>query len=947
MADGLEKIGSALKQNQTDLLLLLASAATAENKFKAIGEAVRDIAVWRLIGPLGIVAGTAVGILGTFRTLVRETGSLEAALRRLSTIQGLRNQFAGIIGGAAQARQRVAELLQFSDQFGQSLERVGRGGRALEVLTRGAFATGRALQLVGDTATETGNQFDSTASAVGEFYGALRDGQPIGAATENLRAMGVISSSAADRIRTLQESGAGLSQIWGVAVSELEKNTGAMDRHRDSVDAVGSRYQRAKEVMAEKFGAPFTSAELESTKAATEILDRLSPVAGRLANSMASIANPVSDLKTRFAAWFLDLKGAPTAIESTVRGVASLAGGLLLLGTAVGSAKLLSALGSAMSFAKGLGQAGDATARIGKAGGLLAQAFGQLKNGEVGAAAMTARLGAMEGASGLAAKALQGIVSVIARFGPWGAIIAGLTLAVGALWTKYEKWNEAEQAILKMRGAHLQTLAAINQQIAALRTLDDQMSLLASTANEYAQAMKNAQEARAHGDNRKATEFENEANDFLGKEARIKATRVGAGAAEMEALRRESRIELEKRQAEFDRKMANASPEQRAVLRQGRIAEEEQKLSEGKRLIGARLETNRALQPIDFDINSRKSVIGPDFNPEEAQKRLQQLQRKFPGLLVSGGNSQISTAEQHLSKEQKAEFETLQENIRLHKEIVELESKREEILTQSKSEVMRELAGLDKTEQERPLTPDEQKRRADLITKQEDLETGYDRRAAGILQMQSEGDIETRQRDAEKRQLAVESRIVAIPASIRGVDRLGEETKIRLQGIDAEISDELGHTRDRAKLSNLANQRTQLELSFREQARESLVAGLGVFRDVQIGEARARGDSVEAQRLENLSRFSDHYEQLRRTMGDKQAKDLAMRLTNAEIAQQNRSNPADVVSSIQRIGGGGYVGTGTDSVSIAKQQLEIARDSEKLLAQLVDKIENITLKFSR
>jgi len=945
IGNGLGRINDSLKGTRGDLAMTVLAAATAENKFKAIGQAVKDIAIWRLIGPLGIVLGVTTGIVAGFRTLVRETGSLDAALRRLSSLQGLKDQFTGLLGGLTQARMRVAELVQFTDRFNQSIEDVGRGGRALEVLTRGTFATGRALEMVGNRAADTGNKFDSTAEAVGGFNQALRSGDSVAGATAQLREMGIISGSAADQIHALEASGGSMSSIWSVVVAELEKSEGAMKRHDASVAGVTSRYARAKEVMAEKFGSPFTQAELDTLKNSTAILDRLSPAAGRLASSMAAVSNPVSDLKTRFGAWLTGLQGAPAAIETTVRSLLALTGGLLVWGAVAGGAKVFGLVQGFWAMATNIGTAAVSSQRLGNAMVALQTGVAQLRAGQTSAGLLNLRLAATEGAAGGAGKGVAALAgglrmmgATIVRFAATLGIIALVSAAVGYLWQKYEEGKQAAAELAKLKETHSGVLGEIQKQIDAMRTLDDQIAVVAKTAAEYAAAMKAAKEAKDKGNWREVDENLKHAEEVRAKGAKAKDAQVGPGRAQTELMETNARMANEQREAAWERSYAQASPEERQRMRSEKLAEEEDKLAAGKARVQNRVDTDSSLASLDPIIAKLEETVGRNFNPEKNQAKKAQSW----GVINAwqGGDSRVSDqdykkalADIGIRQEKQSAFEALQR----------ARSEKARVLSVRPGDVQE----LDVLNSKGKLTPSEAARRAELIARKEDLEGGYQSRLGRINALKGQQTSEQLQRLSERRQMDEESQMASVPGSVRGFERSREEYRIRKKGLETRYVDELGRgsNADPLKLQALVNQRAELTRGFLESTRQTAVSRLGFMREVDLGTARAGRRGEEVRDLENLDKFSQRFEELRQQMPEKDAQRLAGQLTNLDISESHRENASEVSTNLQKIGGGGYVGSGSDAVAIAREQKELAERSAKWLEDIKGAIDKLGMMY--
>ena len=199
------------------------------------------------------------GMQKGLQSVLHDTGSLDQALRKLSQIQGLEKVFSPLVGGAEAAKQKVAELVNFAASRNLKLDSVAEAARSLTIMTRGAYDSAKALDVINDSAAATGNNLVDTADAVGGFYTALRDGQPIDGAAESLRDMGLISQSTADKLENLQKNGAGAGQIFDALTASMQSSKGGAAAIAGNIDQVNQAFDLAKKNLQEKFASPFTS----------------------------------------------------------------------------------------------------------------------------------------------------------------------------------------------------------------------------------------------------------------------------------------------------------------------------------------------------------------------------------------------------------------------------------------------------------------------------------------------------------------------------------------------------------------------------------------------------------------------------------------------------------------------------------------------------------------
>ena len=134
-----------------------ASVAASNSKLKETLKLLRDIALFRIAWPiqlLGIIKGMQVLIKG----IVRDTGSLEAAMRRLANIQGLTKQFTEIMRSTAAARRHISELFQFSNRSNFNIDQVAKASKSYQLLGQNVYAPIEAMEKFGDAASATGNK---------------------------------------------------------------------------------------------------------------------------------------------------------------------------------------------------------------------------------------------------------------------------------------------------------------------------------------------------------------------------------------------------------------------------------------------------------------------------------------------------------------------------------------------------------------------------------------------------------------------------------------------------------------------------------------------------------------------------------------------------------------------------------------------------------------------
>ncbi|MGB8170987.1 MAG: hypothetical protein WCF18_26020, partial [Chthoniobacteraceae bacterium] len=447
--------------NKGFLALSIAEIAQADNKLKAVVKTLAAMVVQGLLMK-AMFAGAFSSMSKSIRALVRDTGSLQAALDRLKTIQALQRSFAPFVGGIKAAKLKVAELVNFAARNNLKLEGVAQAERSLQDLTHGAFAGEEALQLLADAGAATGNTLEDAADGVGRFIADLREGKPIDDAAEGLRSMGLLSEGAARHLVELAQGGATTTEVLDALKATLAESKGALAGMQGELKAVEDRYNSAAQALKQKFGAPFTEAEIRNTKNWADVMTALAPAVERLAPFLEKITGGFATAASATAKWMAENETLVAILEALVKV------GVVVVG--------------AISAISAIGLAAWALGAIGAVDGLAASLI------------------AFTGASGLAATGI-GALGMAAKVA-LGATGLGLLLMVGVqLYGVYQNFaNAAENAanaLAEQRKAHDEVTAAMEKQIRTARNLQEAHEASAKAAKQTADAFKELQAAQA------------------------------------------------------------------------------------------------------------------------------------------------------------------------------------------------------------------------------------------------------------------------------------------------------------------------------------------------------------------------------------------------------------------------------------------------------------------
>lgn len=282
----------------------LKGISEADNKFKALLKTLKDFILIR-----ASMIGVFAGISGAVRAMVKDTGSLEALLKRMQTAQLFTRIFTPFAGSARAARQHVADLLILSQRTPFKFESFAEADRTLQGLTRGAFAGTGALQTIGDAAAKSGNGIEESARAVGSFYAALKNGEPINSAVNEMRQMGLISDTAATHLERLAESGASSIEMTNNLSHALEQSRGGMSEYAKSLEGITAAHEKAVEAAKIAFAGGAggqmgaAKAEAKNVQNYTTAIVAMTPALQTAGTGLAALTDGFARQKSELVKW--------------------------------------------------------------------------------------------------------------------------------------------------------------------------------------------------------------------------------------------------------------------------------------------------------------------------------------------------------------------------------------------------------------------------------------------------------------------------------------------------------------------------------------------------------------------------------------------------------------------------------------------------------------------
>jgi hypothetical protein len=273
--------------------------------------------IQRALGGIGRTAASSLKTVGRFAAiglagLAAAVGGLAiAAVKGAAQNERYAAQLEVLLGSAKAAKDRLKELTEFAKKTPFELPDVIEASRTLQVFTKGALATGKGLEMVGDIAAGTGQPFQDVAMWVGRLYDAMKSGRPFGEATMRLQEMGAMSGKSREEIEDLAKkvkSGAiTMEEAWERVGGEFSMFSGLMEKQSHTLEGMWSNLQDA-------LGQGLVKIGEKLMPLAKEIIPRLSDGIAAMAGFIAD------DLVPAIAAWFKENEPLITQVREFVTG---------------------------------------------------------------------------------------------------------------------------------------------------------------------------------------------------------------------------------------------------------------------------------------------------------------------------------------------------------------------------------------------------------------------------------------------------------------------------------------------------------------------------------------------------------------------------------------------------------------------------------------------------
>lgn len=889
--------------------------ATAENKLKAIGKLLKDILLFKpMLAAMGATAFS--GMTKAVRSLVKDTGSLDAALKKLSKIQGLEKTFAPFVGGASAAKMKVAELTAFAARFNKTLEETGEASRSLTIMTRGAFSGADALRVVGDAAAGTNNDMIQLADTTGELFAQLRSGGSIDNTASKLADMGVISQETASKMIELNAAGATSATIFNVATDAMREYAGSMDKSKESIAGVTSGYEAAVAELQEKFASPFVADDIKNTKNMTEAMKALAPSVARLGAFYNVLTGGLSTAKTSLAQFAATCGPLRIIIEG--------------LGYAIGL--VVTAFGVWGGIALG---------------GWFLTIIPVCRTLGVEITLLAERIALLIPASLGAGNAIIGFGGALSKIVPIAAT-AGATLAVALSWLSalaivatvivgvVGAIQKEEQALKDLKKAHDETTSAMQKQIAAMKTLQDQSDALSKSLQNEKDAQEELNKAILEG----AGTFGGDRRIVLAQEALNAAKkqtqevldkpRNQLAPSDEQMAQARAKVQRDKMLEEqsFQQQMETASPEEKIRL----MTEKKKKLEARDAEAQYGIKDKLAIDSIKRDADNKLKAATSER--DEAGAQLAMIEKEFGEEMKKPKNARSASKEEAYNRSYPVASARKQVADQKYEE-ASYNALNVGYYANGSTGIERELRSLAIGDTRGILKKNEteEEAKARLTLALEKARANEESSLSGETGAQVK-DLEERIRFA-KAELDLSIAMADIEKQRDGMKEMGyartqKEIALQMKALDAQIAFEKSRSSvDQAKVSDLEGQKTALQTQKENAAAEMQRNMISIQNESARQKALLTGDSKKVQTIDDYSKFEGFRSAREQAgMSPEDAIAAAREMALGSVALDGLEGGAAMRSSVAatdlaRVGGGGNVAAGNDMINIAKRQADL------------------------
>lgn len=274
--------GIAAAMNAGDLL-------SADNKLRGMLGTMKDMLLMRATMATGFASLFLMMKTGIDQ-LVRSTGSLDAALKKLAKVQDLSRAFERLAGNMKKARIEAQLFTDFAKDKNLKFDNVAEAAKNLATFGRGVLGGVQNLNLLNDAAAGTANSLQDTVQAAIAFTEALGSGGDISRAVRNLENMGILSDKTADSFIKMKKAGATRNEMVLRFQQELSSNfAGKAAEEAGTVQGIKARNEAVGKNLKEAFAKDFAEKEAARMESDVALKEAMVPFVGRIGKTLSGI----------------------------------------------------------------------------------------------------------------------------------------------------------------------------------------------------------------------------------------------------------------------------------------------------------------------------------------------------------------------------------------------------------------------------------------------------------------------------------------------------------------------------------------------------------------------------------------------------------------------------------------------------------------------------------
>jgi hypothetical protein len=310
------------------------------------------------VGPMALLGIAAQKFVSASAGAALNARRMQQVLAASDGAEKVRLQFERLTGSATAAKKQVEMLARVASSGAFDFDSLAAASKNLQVLTKGALNSERALKQVQDAAAATGSPVDVMATAVAELYAALDEGRGVEAAADQLQRLGVISKQTTDKLAGLSSAGVNVSASWRSVESDLARAAGAASALGGTISGLQQQLASLQQQSDTRIGEMFIEGEKAGLRAAIGFQKFKNAIEEANAGPWSEFNKGINSVKESIGG-FLGKVTETDAVKKTFSAIAALAvGALMALYAALIAAiplflKLAAAAGGAATAAMG------------------------------------------------------------------------------------------------------------------------------------------------------------------------------------------------------------------------------------------------------------------------------------------------------------------------------------------------------------------------------------------------------------------------------------------------------------------------------------------------------------------------------------------------------------------------------------------------------------------